>query len=174
MHRPFNFDDSTCKLREFIDADIRQACGFRHLEIGFRVRPRDLRILARSIVIALNHGSLGDGGVSQDATNLRASSIAAKVFLSCSSRRWNQSVLQIRWIFHPRSLRTCSRSRSRSRAERRNVGRPVALDPEQVAAGLVRIDDRQVDDEAGRPHLAVDLVAEPLQRRATCLSKSES
>src|SRR5262249_33548710 len=43
------------------------------------------------------------------------------------------------------------------------IRRAVALDPEQVATRARGIDYRQVDDEAGRTDLGMDLVAEVFQ-----------
>src|SRR5262249_17246303 len=45
----------------------------------------------------------------------------------------------------------------------RMIGRAVAFDSEQGAPRAIRIDDGQVDDEAGRTDLGLDLVAEVFQ-----------
>ena len=45
------------------------------------------------------------------------------------------------------------------------VGCPVALDPQQVAAGPLGVHHRQVDSEAGRTHLVLHVVSLGAQRR---------
>src|SRR5271155_5029453 len=44
------------------------------------------------------------------------------------------------------------------------IGRPVALNSQQVASRFHRVDDRQVDDESRGSHLTMNLMAEPLER----------
>ena len=132
MDRAFDRDHSADDLRQRVQGRIRDRGLARDAEIrlligehpGREVAVRRTRRAApcgRSCrrpdwySPALPHRSSGS---SCSSASRRASSIASTSFRSCSSGRWNQSVLQIRWIRQPRSLRTLSRRRSRSRAER--------------------------------------------------------
>src|SRR5262249_29373207 len=75
-------------------------------------------------VSTLSIGEAGSGELASfcfpfsAASLARACSIAARALGSCSLGRLNQSVLHILWLCQPRSFKTCSRRRSRSRAQR--------------------------------------------------------